>query len=298
MADATFSQVNQLFQLIARDPDSKITIQWLNEHWGVIQSLINKGLDQATLLALLDKINPYSNEKTEPKFFYPEGYKPKTVEEQVAVLLAYYPWLDVSRVAEYAAGWQMPSGADGLYVVPKPTALAAHLGIVEDHWDNFGLLIEQGPLAALASSQRQFSNYRLGQMGKEHYRLSEGSKKQLLLLEESQDGDVLVLLAQTGLSYAGFSVRNARSEIEQKANPAEWPLPAYVVGWMMYSNPHRLEKYEHLAIDCPGDEYSFGADGRFDDALGFRFGLDGLRFGGRFVDGVYGYFGSASGFVR
>ncbi len=295
MSDATLRQGNRLFELILRETDPHAFSQALIENWGVVQAIGRGEADQATIAAWMQQHgNPYRSEKVEPRFFYPEGYKPNMVDEQVAILLDRLPWLDTSHVVEIAADWGQYEQADGLYVVPKPTVLAAHLGL-EDHWTNFGLLTEQGPLAALAD-QRTFTNYRAGELGADRYRLAESAKAALQALETSQPGDLLVFPAQTGRLYAGFSTRNAVWEIGHEAN--QWPVPAYCGGWMLYVNPHRLEKFEHLAIDCPGDEYRLGASGEFSDALYFYFN-DGLLYcDALFVDYANVYFGAASGFVR
>lgn len=291
MPDATLRQGNRLFELILRETDPHAFIQALIENWGAIQAIGRGEVDQATIAA---HGNPYKNERVTPRFFYPEGYKPGSVEEQVAILLGRLDWLDTSHVANIVAGLGQYDQADGLYVVPKPTVLARKLG-VEDPWTNFGLLTEQGPLAALAS-QRTFTNYLAGELGSDRYRLADSAKTALQMLEANQPGDLLVFPAQTGQLYAGFSTRNSVWEIERSVNPKQWPIPAYCVGWMLYANAHRLSANVHLCIDCPGDEYR-GASGGLDYALDFAFDAGGLHCSYGFVDYAHDYFGGASGFV-
>lgn len=296
MSDATLAQGKQLAELILREENSREFVQNLIERWGVVQ-LIGRGeVDQATLIEALRHINPYTNEKVEPRFFYPEGYKPNPVEEQVRILLGRFDWLDTSHVSEFVASWSEYGQADGIYVIPKPTVLAAKLGI-EDPWTNFGLLAEKGPVAAL-SETRKFYNYRSGRMGPEYYRLHGEAKSELAALEATQPGDVLVFPAQTGRLYAGFSVRNAQEEIKRVEKPYQWPLPSYIVGWILFANPHRLTRYEDLAIDCPGDEYSFEVGGQFEVSWYFSFSGGKLGFLSRLFGDANGKFGSASGFVR
>ena len=301
MSDATLGQANQVLSLIAKSTNPHSSAQWLVENFGAVQKMVASGFTQAQIEAALVHFNPYASERVEPKFFYPEGYKPNSIEEQVGRLRLRYDWLDDSHVAEIAASWPEYERADGLYVIPKPSSLAVHLG-VENPWDNFGLLTEQGPISALAvhwtENGRTFRNYLNGQMTPEYYRLAGKAKSELALLEATQSGDLLVFPAQTGRLYAGCSVRNSRNQIQRAENPSQWPLPSYVVAWMLYANEHRLTAYGHLAIDCPGDEYSFDADGRFDDSLYFGFSGGRLNFGSGLIGYADGGFGSASGFSR
>ncbi|MBI3290356.1 hypothetical protein HYZ78_03080 [Candidatus Microgenomates bacterium] len=301
MADATLSQGHHVLGLILRENDPHQFMQNLHANWGAVQTIGRGEATQSSIKEALTHLNPYANEKVEPKFFYPEGYKPATVEEQVGRLRSRYDWLDDSHVAELAASWSEYEQADGLYIIPKPSSLAVHVG-VENPWDNFGLLTEAGPISALAAAWTEsggtFRNYRTNQMGSEYYRLSKAAQSVLQGLEAQQSGDLLVFPAQTGKLYAGYSVRNSRACIQQAEGPAQWPLPSYVVGFMLYATPQRLTRYEDLAIDAPGDEYSFGVDGHFHVALCFIVNDDGLYFAHRFLGYAHGEFGSASGFSR
>lgn len=297
MPDATLRQGNRLMELILREENAHVFIQALNENWRAIQAIGRGEVDQATLAAWMQQYgNPYRNEKVESRFFYPDGYKPSSVEEQVAILLSRLDWLDTSHVADIVAGWGQYEQADGLYVVPKPTVLAAHLDL-GDHWTNFGLLTEQGPFAALAF-QRTFTNYRAGELGPDRYRLADLARTALETLEANQPGDLLVFPAQTGRLYTGFSIRNSRWEIEHAANPKQWPIPAYCGGWMIYANAHRLSTNKNLCIDFPGDECRLGVSEGFVGALYFYFDDGRLDCRDKFVYDVYYGFGSASGFVR
>jgi len=297
MSDATLAQGHRLTELILREKSPHDFMQSLHENWGAVQKIGRGELTQAMIQASLQHIhnqNPYASEEVTPTFFYPEGYKPNSVEKQVEFLSAHLGWLDTSHVDALAKSWKKKyPKADGLYVVPKPTAVANHLAL-SDHWTNFGLLTEQGPLAALAT-QRKFTNYRAGQLGPDRYHLAATAASALIALEAKQPGDLLVYPAQTGKLYAGNSPRNARLKIEHAQVPSQWPQPSYCVGWMLYANPHRLAKYEHLVIDCSGDEYRLGAAGEFAYVLCFDFGGDGLHCAERWGARPYGACGSASG---
>lgn len=277
----------QIRELLRVDPHSDLARR--------LEAILAGGVSQVQHI----ETNPYANEKVKPAYFYPKGYKPNSVKEQVKRLLAVYDWLNASHVDALAKSWGKYPEADGLYVTPKPTRLAEpeHLNIA-NHWDNFGLLTEQGPLAAL-SSQRTFKNYREGQLGPEFYRLADTVREALQKLEAEQPGDLLVFPAQTGKLYAGFSPRNTRWEIERVASPSQWPLPAYCGGWILVANPHRLEKYEHLVIDLPGDEIRLSAGEPFDDCLYFDVDDYGtLYLCGRWVRNARDFAGAGSVLVQ
>lgn len=295
MTVATSGQLIQLGNLIEAESDPHGFYQEIFGNWGIIKRIARGEVDPSTLTELKKEVNPWAGEKVKPTLSYPKGYKPKSVEEQATALVAIFPTLDVQQVKALAGSWEHIDGADGLYVIPKPTVLAARLGIA-DPWNDFGVLTEQGPIAVL-NSQRTFTFWRKGEMGPARYQLAKSAKDALQALEQRQLGDVLVFPAQTGMLYRGFSPRSARWEIEHVVVPLwQWPLPTYVVGWMLFANQHRLTKFEHLCIDCPGDEYRLEAGGAFGKALYFDWYGGRLRCGSGFVDDAYDDFGSASGF--
>lgn len=278
--------------------------RWFNQQIAELVKLDPRSEDARQIEAILvngplkgteQHLNPYAMEKVAPRYFYPKGYQPSGIGEQVKVLLGHLSRLDVSHVGQLAASWPTNNLADGLYVVPKPSVLARYLSLV-DHWDNFGLLTVQRPMAALAT-QRKFANWWVNELEPDRYRLADSAKTALQALEAEQPGDVLVFPAQTGKLYAGFSVRNARWEIEHAANPSQWPLPAYVVAWILYANSHRLSQYEQLGIKCSGDYYRSDAGDVFNRALSFLFDDGKLRCNA-YWDGSQVNFGSASGFGR
>lgn len=225
---------------------------------------------------------------------YPENYRPNSAEEQASVLKRILRRLDTNHIRDIAASYPEFEGADAIYVIPKPTIVAAHVGL-EDPYTDFGLLTELGPMAEL-QNQREFKNLQLGKMGSNYYRLNNHAKRVLMSLEEEQPGDVLVFPAQTGKLYAGSQIRNAQWP---SLKPNQWPLPAYAVGWMLYTDPRRLEEYRDLAIDCPGDKYNLEGWGEyFDCALYFGFDGRSLFSQARFIADVLPGFGSATGFIQ
>ncbi|HRN96592.1 MAG TPA: hypothetical protein PLD54_04050, partial [Candidatus Levybacteria bacterium] len=109
--------------------------------------------------------------------------------------------------------------------------------------------------------------------------------------EADTQGDFLVIAAQTGKKWGGYSPRNACWEIEHGG--IEFPLEPWTVGHILLTNPKRLEKSEHLIIDCPGVEYVY------EPAVGsgLYFGFAGDRLLSRRIDYAVDSCGSGSGFL-
>lgn len=237
--------------------------------------------------------NPYAGEKVKASLFYPRGWKPASVETQVKLLIERLGTLDEKSINSLLAKVYNVDKADGLFVVPKPSVLARMLQIEDPFGTGWGELTERGPLVALAD-QRAFRNWRQGKLTPDRFRLSPSARTALEALEAEQPGDFLVFAAQTGKLWGGYSPRNSRWKIEHASNPAQWPLPAYCLAWILFTNLTRLGKDEHLAIDCPGDEFQAKARDEFVDCPTFYWDGGKLYFRTRWVEYPHGLFGSAS----
>ncbi len=296
MVDVTLAQWEQFIGFLRKEDDPKQFMQNLLSNWGAVQVLGRGKIDQATFQSVIrEVVNPFADEKTEVRYFYPDGWKPTGVEEQLAVLQGFYPDLDGSHVVEIASGITVPDDADGLFVVPKPNSVAVKLGVENLYGEGYGQLLETTVLAHLAS-QRKFHNYRAGVLTQDRVRMRQSAADTIRKLEEEQTGDFMVFPAQTGKKWGGYSPRNARWDMER--GTTEFPLPAWVVGHIVLTNPKRFEKNEHLFVDCPGDEYWFEGDAEFAYCLFLIFYDGQLRLYRRHLDGARDHCGSGSGFVR
>ncbi|HEY4695056.1 MAG TPA: hypothetical protein VIH52_03820 [Candidatus Nanoarchaeia archaeon] len=285
-----------LFERFDEHNFGRTEIQRLVENADTLVQIGNGTLTREVINQIIKQvINPFAKEKVEVRYFYPEGWKPTSVEEQLSVLQGFYPDLDGSHVVEIAGGIIGPLDTDGLFVVPKPSSVAAKLGINDPYGAGYGQLLEAAVLTHLAG-QRNFHNYRAGELTPDRVRVRQSTAEALRKLEEATPGDFLVFFAQTGKKWGGYSPRNARWEMERAAS--EFALPAWCVGNILLTNPNRLDKFEHLCIDCPGDEYRFKPVGEFELCLCFDFDSDELHFGRGFVVRANGSYGSASGFAR
>lgn len=291
MSDATLSQVNRLLELIARENDPKNFLQRLNESWGAVQQL-GRGKAVRDSAVLVDEANPYASEKTTPRLKYPRGWQPKNVEQQVEILREFYPMLDVSMVGEIARSLHVPSAADGLFVVPKLSAVASDR-IDNPYNTNYGVMVES--VLRKIAEKRALKNWREGQLGATQLRLRETTLEALQRLEKQTEGDYLVFPAQTGRKYAGYSVCNSRWEIEH--NTPEFCLEAWCGTHILLTHPERLTKNTDSFVDLPGTEYSLGSDCEFGNQLYFLFSVGRLHFTCGLVSYVSRLSGSASGFA-
>jgi hypothetical protein len=227
---------------------------------------------------------PYFDEQVESNYGYPQGWRLKGVSEQLAALqeIETFRSLDGSNVVQIADRFtELPEEADGLSVFPKPSKVA-------NSYNEAVVLMTD----LMKESRKDWYNYREGELGPEYLRLTQKTQQAITRLEQDTPGDYLVVPVQTGLWHRGRSVRRARAMMFQ----SEWGLGPYELGIILRVHPERLQKYEHLAIDCAGCEYSPGADAQFSHCLYFYWSGGVLEFDSRWSDCAYRHFGSASSF--
>ena len=241
----------------------------------------------------------FANEEVASSYGYPQWYTVKPICEQLVALAKHFPGLNASPVLACSKELPgLPQGAEGWFAVPKFEKVAK----------TYNEAVEK--VLDLIGKTRTFSNYRKGNLGEKYLKLSERTAVALQMLGEKQQGDFLLIPAQFGLAWRGWSVRKVRYNYVLN----EFGLGSFIVGSMLLSHPERLVQWEQLHIDCPGDEHSSGADGQFDRAPVFLFyggKADGqfgrapvfLFFGGKvefladWTGSAYEHCGSASGFL-
>lgn len=172
-------------------------------------------------------------------YTYPKTYQPASLEEQQAILVKHFgikhslfPEIPLNNVPTFSSS----GGYETLFVIPHWTLLGKTYGEAL-----------QRVLEAIAST-RSFVNYRDGEMEAKYLRETEAKKKAFA----SCENNVILLPAQFGLKHRDESVETVRKNYE--AN--EVGLGAYEVAIMLLTNPSRLQRYDDLWIDCPGDEYA------------------------------------------
>ena len=199
----------------------------------------------------LQKVLPYADEEVKSNYDYPEGFRIRTVQEQVEILLKHFPYLDASHVEELASG-ELPEKAEGWAVIPKPnivgdTSVSA-LDVI------LGLIV----------NDRKFENWREGQLTEKYVQLTEKTKVAHATLNQ-QLGDFWVIPFQFGKLYRGRSVRRARVCFDE----TEFGLGVYEVAILMLTHPDRIVGSNQLYMDCAGIEYSPNAGGDFFACLYF-----------------------------
>jgi len=220
--------------------------------------------------------------KTDSPYNYPSGYSVKSLDAQMNILRQAFPKLPETKLNGNSKKG-LPDGAKGLFLIPDWHKIASTYGeAVEKVFD----ILSQ-------SRGGQFYNWREGKLGSDYLQQSERSAEFWDKLRALQESDVLVVPTQFGKRHQGRSVKQAREAFASN----EFGLGAYEVGIMLLTHPERLVNYNDLWIDCPGDEYSWSADGRFGDAPCFGSYGGELGFGAYFVDRAVDGCGSASGFL-
>lgn len=229
-----------------------------------------------------------SSEERPSNYTYPPEYKgPKPIREQVDALKVLFPQLSLGLTIEFIEKvlptLVLPAGAEGWFAIPLQQKIA----------DNYNATVEQ--ILATIASKRRFHNYRAGELGPEHLHQHACTLAMLKEIGGQQKGDILIVPAQFGMLHRGRSVRRAR----ECFGGNEFGLGAFAVGCMALVHPERYVRWEQLHTDCPGDEFSPGADGGFSHAPLFRFRviLDRLIFDPYRVDVAFGFYGSVSAFL-
>lgn len=240
-------------------------------------------------LALL---NQYASERVGQTAFYPKGWTMPSLAVQAECLVSFFPGINLqgSNVSEKRT---VPKGADGLVLLPTLRFLGKFFNIADPYGAGYGAIIEQ--LCELLLKQRNgaFLNHRKGELTEAYVRLYADVRERLEKLESEAPGDVLVLPVSLGKLYAGWSARAARWEA---LDQDQLPLGAAHVACLLLVMPERLTAYEQLWLDCPGDEYDWGAGGRWSCSLGFNFYDDQLRLGAGVACFAFGRCGSVVAF--
>ena len=261
--------------------------QRLNEHGGELQDGVTK------LIQELSRPNQFASEEVRSGYAYPPEYTgPRPIEEQIAAIAEIFG-LDPTQALEFAKNLpELPEGADGWFAIPSVDALVAkHFPEVTDPAEKYCRAVQ--PVHQKIAASRRFYNYRERQITPAQLRVAVRTAHAFDLIAEVQKGDILIVAAQLGMRHRGRSVRRARGVFT--AN--EFGLGSLAVGSIVLTHPERLVRWEQLHIDCAGDEFSHGADGRFERAPCFSFDDVGVKFGAYWVSNAREYCGSASGFL-
>ena len=247
-------------------------------------------------LTIATLANQYAEERVTPMRSCPDPWPILTPQQWAEGYQKAHPDLDASCIVEMGDGLVISAWCDQR-VFWRPNLL--RLGKVLDikkPYDQYGLVLQHLAGLLLASyGERNFYNYREGALTEKHVRLLKTTREYMEYTDRNAAGDYVAEIGSSGLTYAGYSVRNARGDIE--ATTDRWAWPAFVVGNILLVDHVRLGSNGLLHIDCPGDEYDPGGESEFEFCLCFRFD-DRLEFDYAYVGHPYGYWGSAAGLRR
>lgn len=302
MADViTAKQLNRIEAIVLEANPKQVAAQAVIENSDILSMLFSarnlKGADRAKLRKILSALreNPYAEEKADSERGYPKDYRPTAPSTQYNKLHKLYPKFDGTHIPEITrALGRLRQGEELYQVAPKLSAIARLHNIEDPFGTGYGQCLEI-MLEHMDEAFRNFVNYRKGKFSDKYVRLLTETREYLEKLEVETPGDFVVIPMQSGKRFAGYSVRNARIEID---NIDEWALPAWIVGHHLLTHPKRLPSEGFLNIDNGGDEYSPNADGQFTFSPCFIFWDGYLGFGSGWTDSVSSDCGSASGFRR
>jgi hypothetical protein len=281
----TDEERNQLTHL-AEDAMAKALIILNPTHTGAQRVKTHRDEIESAILEKVRELSArdeFEGEEVASNFGYLSGYRaPKGIREQAELLRQFFP--KIGPADESLAKAVVPVGAEGWFAIPRWETVAP----------SYGDAVEKVLRALSERCGGNCINYREGVLGDRFLRQTEATKGALQKLGNAQKGyEILIISAQFGLLHRGRSVRCARERMRFN----EFGLGAFAVGIMLLTHPERLQHYDDLWIDCPGDEYSPDGNGQFENSPYFGFYGGWLEFQtGRFED-ANDLYGSASGFV-
>ncbi len=242
--------------------------------------------------------NRFAAEEVKSSYGYPADHVLRPILEQAEALAKAFSLQlgpTVKFIEKVMPTLKLPEdmGMEGLAAWPSIDAVAArHFKTVKNPKERYirALLM----LFDLISESRggKFYNYRASEMTAEHLQQVERTVQFLRKIEQQQKGDILIALWQFGKRHAGRSTRRAHEVIE--SNTIEFGASSFMTGSVLYTHPKRLQAWENLFADCPGDKFRPEVGGDFSRAPCFSFGDGRVGFGAGPVGGANGLYGSTS----
>jgi len=257
-----------------------------------LQRLIENGDEfQARIIASIRGFsggNWLVGERVTSSYTYPEEYKgPKPIEVQIRTIAEIFD-LDPSYALEFAKNLPaLPEGAEGWFAIPQVGVLAKRFFEATEAQEYCrAVRVSHEKIA----NSRPFCNHYEMRITSDHLRPTYALD---LIVETQKKGDILIVAAQFGLRFRGFSTRLACDTFATN----EFGLGAVAVACMLLTHPERESRAEQLHIDCAGDKFA-AAGGYFSHVPVFSFSRAGeVEFHFRRYDCAAERFGSASAFL-
>jgi hypothetical protein len=214
---------------------------------------------------------------------YHSNCKPKKITEQIYCLRKFFP--DIGITDKNITYGELPKEAEGWFAIPR--------------WQSIGLTYYQATermLYALKENLSERQSLINFQFSQNSLRQTEKSEKIIKkICRHQEDNDILIIPAQLGFRYCGYSVYEAREIFSEN----EFGLGAFAIAAMLLTHPERLLYKNSLSIDCAGDEYITDPTDYeyYARAPVFCFRENSIEFGSNWVGRTNKNFGSATGFL-
>jgi len=195
---------------------------------------------------IINGISRYANEGLTLNHGYLTSYKPKSVAAQTERLRKLFR--NIGYADEKLAEQPPPLEAEGWFAIPRWERIT---DTYAEAVQRVLVLIKKARGGKLKDLLRlRYSNPKAYLRHMRDMRQHEQTLIMLKQLGDQQNNyDILVVPAQFGIRHQGRSVCSARETFE--AN--EFGLGTFQVACMLLTHPERLQYYDDLRIDCPGD---------------------------------------------
>jgi len=205
------------------------------------------------------------------------------IETQVSILNQFFP--GIGAASGKIAKNSLPDGAEAWLAIPKWQSVAPSYNRAINTL--FGLMAKR--------FGKNFYDWTEGKHREPHLRENYFSAKALKALNSQQnDYKILVIAAQSGMRHINRSV----NDVYKIVDDSEFGLGVFEVGCMLLANPGLFERTAvDLCVDCPGSEYSPGADTQFMFTPCFYFSGGRVKLDIAYSDHSHPRHGSATGFL-
>ncbi len=168
--------------------------------------------------------NKYIDEEVTSLLEYFSGYKPKSIMEQINILINFFPNINFNNFEKLIKGKKLPAGAEGWFIIP--------------HWKTIASSYNEAVCKILELIKKSWNNGFLNQCGKLDYLSRSEKTAEILEKINNEQGNkaFMIIPAQLGLRYRGRSPNRAHEIM----SPREFGLGAFEVGSMLLTHKERL----------------------------------------------------------
>jgi len=186
---------------------------------------------------------------------YPKEYAgPRPIREQVLVLSERFGLPAKKTLAFLDSEFRklkLPEGAEGWFAIVSPTILDRRLLAAPP--DRYALLTNF--VLDEIGQTRSFFNVKSDELTRKKFRMHEHTAIALGDILEHQDGnEIIIVPAQLGKRYCGWSVDAARERFLK--SESEFGMPSFAAACIAITHPERFMTQDEIDMKLPGDEFS------------------------------------------